>query len=884
MLTNQIYNQQLAFYAPHYLSPEQIKMEANLDHQEYAQMNREISPLGLHNSNTYGFDQNNNSDENSRIIIDDMLLYKSYYATTQNLNTCLAIDCTLAQNQLTPTCLSSSSSTTSTSSSSTSINTSEVDTLTKVTINSQDTNNPPNHLKNYNLKKNNFIFKNVNKNLTPSSVNSPCTSSSSECLSSDEGYVGSYSENYESNKKRQVQLYNQHQNLILYLYNNGLLYPNLIEQSQDDENINIEIPALFEVENKSDENISNLLVNDDQVEIETNLKIFPKDSEIKEIKNVLFEDLSASFLLDSTEEIEKLSQQVLNEKKDEENLDECEMATTNWRKIVEKRKLNEIKSREFSLEDECDLNAYLNEIDMNLDYSQLDQIYLNSKMIFLDVDQFLKFRNNKMAFNLRKYHEYLLEEKKPKAMKFLFENLHVDSIPEFVPIIENEANYCCYDDNYEIESNEYDMNEHYAQHDDAEYTMIDGELNEENFNKEDSPNYLFDTTVTPHELDDMESTPALEYDYQTEEYEDYDDQVYIDSLTEEEAIALLRNESEIYALQMAQASKYGLLGENTQKTSKKSKSKSRFNSGHTDDLSKTDIFENVFNFDDENFDVDHYDYTDEIYIEEGGYAQNSNISASLRNSLLKLRKQRRHLTRLLNLNSTKNNSNGSTTPSSTTSSLTTSHLGLYKQHIVGQSKKPCMYMLTEGRCLRSDCRFVHDLKTITCKYWLEGECLKGDNCEFLHEIVECDQYSVKSHNKVSSSFKSKKELKAKKDFKLDTEEFPALGLSTTKQASPKSKPVSLANVVKKNPQKKDKIEKVEDKIKEEKKAKKSEHKARGGKSVTSSNTPVIQITLKPSTTTKQSKKANSCGNSSVTSSGSSSATSSRANSKIRSKK
>ena len=82
-------------------------------------------------------------------------------------------------------------------------------------------------------------------------------------------------------------------------------------------------------------------------------------------------------------------------------------------------------------------------------------------------------------------------------------------------------------------------------------------------------------------------------------------------------------------------------------------------------------------------------------------------------------------------------------------------------------------MLNEGRCMRADCRFAHDLKQITCKYWIDGECLKGENCEFLHELIE------ETPPQAASSKAAKKAQKAlaakKKDFKLDTEEFPALG-------------------------------------------------------------------------------------------------------------
>jgi len=78
--------------------------------------------------------------------------------------------------------------------------------------------------------------------------------------------------------------------------------------------------------------------------------------------------------------------------------------------------------------------------------------------------------------------------------------------------------------------------------------------------------------------------------------------------------------------------------------------------------------------------------------------------------------------------------------------------------------------------MRSDCRFVHDLKTITCKYWLEGECLKDESCEFAHEIIHETKHGNKhKHGKQQSSSKKAASETVKKDFKLDSEEFPALG-------------------------------------------------------------------------------------------------------------
>jgi hypothetical protein len=44
----------------------------------------------------------------------------------------------------------------------------------------------------------------------------------------------------------------------------------------------------------------------------------------------------------------------------------------------------------------------------------------------------------------------------------------------------------------------------------------------------------------------------------------------------------------------------------------------------------------------------------------------------------------------------------------------------------------CKFFLSNGTCLRADCRFSHDLGSTICKYWMMGNCLAGDTCIFAH--------------------------------------------------------------------------------------------------------------------------------------------------------
>ncbi|KAI9628352.1 hypothetical protein KEM48_011635 [Puccinia striiformis f. sp. tritici PST-130] len=52
------------------------------------------------------------------------------------------------------------------------------------------------------------------------------------------------------------------------------------------------------------------------------------------------------------------------------------------------------------------------------------------------------------------------------------------------------------------------------------------------------------------------------------------------------------------------------------------------------------------------------------------------------------------------------------------------------------SHRVCRFYL-QGCCLRSDCKFSHDVGKAICRFWLKGHCLKGESkCDFLHEIPD----------------------------------------------------------------------------------------------------------------------------------------------------
>lgn len=159
----------------------------------------------------------------------------------------------------------------------------------------------------------------------------------------------------------------------------------------------------------------------------------------------------------------------------------------------------------------------------------------------------------------------------------MFANFNVDFIPEFTPFgtqdHEQQQYYGEYDPDQGVEYTAEEYEQAYQQQDELdEYQMLENDytmVNEEEVYDENG--YLVSVAQNcatagayEDELAAIDSADLLidsadsEYQYE-EDYEDYEDQLMVDSLSEQDALNLLRNESEMYALQMAQASKSGKL-------------------------------------------------------------------------------------------------------------------------------------------------------------------------------------------------------------------------------------------------------------------------------------------------------------------------------------
>ncbi|KAF9194718.1 hypothetical protein BGZ51_007945 [Haplosporangium sp. Z 767] len=94
-----------------------------------------------------------------------------------------------------------------------------------------------------------------------------------------------------------------------------------------------------------------------------------------------------------------------------------------------------------------------------------------------------------------------------------------------------------------------------------------------------------------------------------------------------------------------------------------------------------------------------------------------------------------------------------------------------------RSTLTCRHFL-QGNCFRKDCWFSHDLDSMICKFWLKGQCLKGDTCEFNH-FLDASRMSELTPTPVK-----KQQPPTMGDF-----DFPSLAASTssTKNKGPGAK-------------------------------------------------------------------------------------------------
>ena len=116
--------------------------------------------------------------------------------------------------------------------------------------------------------------------------------------------------------------------------------------------------------------------------------------------------------LSKREKLQLIQEEINRLKAEQERMDEQDMMTCKWRFILERKRRLELRRRELCREDEIDAQAYLNEIEMNLDYFMHEDLENEREEDYnFAIDQMLKFRTNTMAFNLRNYHKHVTDHK-----------------------------------------------------------------------------------------------------------------------------------------------------------------------------------------------------------------------------------------------------------------------------------------------------------------------------------------------------------------------------------------------------------------------------------------------------------------------------------------
>ncbi|KAJ1554474.1 hypothetical protein HK096_003379 [Nowakowskiella sp. JEL0078] len=97
---------------------------------------------------------------------------------------------------------------------------------------------------------------------------------------------------------------------------------------------------------------------------------------------------------------------------------------------------------------------------------------------------------------------------------------------------------------------------------------------------------------------------------------------------------------------------------------------------------------------------------------------------------------------------------------------------------VGETHQPrqvCRHFLA-GTCYRKDCWFSHDFDKVVCKYWLQGRCINGNNCNFAHGDSIVEKFASVPARTITKP-------PQKEASKLQSEHFPVL--SNYNQPKPK---------------------------------------------------------------------------------------------------
>ncbi|GBL77144.1 hypothetical protein AVEN_12776-1 [Araneus ventricosus] len=103
-------------------------------------------------------------------------------------------------------------------------------------------------------------------------------------------------------------------------------------------------------------------------------------------------------------------------------------------------------------------------------------------------------------------------------------------------------------------------------------------------------------------------------------------------------------------------------------------------------------------------------------------------------------------------------------------------------------KRPCCFFL-QGTCTRSDCKYSHDLSTITCRFWSDGSCFKGSTCPFLHG------YSNENDERHFQDNASLRSPSPDLSYSLESEaDFPSLSSTKSEEPRVKSEAINVTYV------------------------------------------------------------------------------------------